>query len=461
MVMYIFKKSVIYDTFISTRRRIVRRNFKKSICTAMIITMAAATLATGCKDKNTTDANATVAVTSATEAETTVGTPAATEADSGSETTTAEETQPVPETSLAEGESPEAPYEENGTMISTEAVATRPVTEYPTRANANSLVPTGKTVRSFFTGESMSDKIAYRRPLAVMLNNIQGGLPQRGISKADVIVEGQCEGGITRLMGIFQNYDEIDSIGSIRSCRDYFPFMAAEFDAGYFHFGQSDFALEFLPDPNLMAFSGMNGKYAYVRRADRVSPHNVFTTPTDLVNCLVNNGISTFLDEGFVSPFKFNEGDGRLKKADGYDCKRINIGYAYNNAYFVYNESDHKYYRYEYGNPQIDEMTGQQIAVDNIIIKLVPGQQYWNGSPLYILTGTGEGMYISEGKASWLTWDKEAQYCNTNLGCNYYYGYDPTHYKYVTGEELILNRGTTWICIVETQNKGNIGVVAN
>ena len=207
-----------------------------------------------------------------------------------------------------------------------------------------------------------------------------------------------------------------------------------------------------------MTFNGMNGRYNYVRRSDRVSPHNVFTTPSDLVNAMVNVGLSTYLDEGFVSPFKFNQDSAPLSKSSGYDCNRIDIGYAYNSAYFVYNSTDHKYYRYEYGAPQIDEMTGEQVCVENIIIKLVPGQQYWNGSPLYILTGYGEGLYISEGKASWLSWEKETQGVNTNLGCEYTYGYDPTIYKYTSGEDLILNRGNTWICIVETQNKDNIKI---
>lgn len=120
---------------------------------------------------------------------------------------------------------------------------------YPSLEADTSLIPKGETVRSFLTGEWINDTIAYRRPIAVMYNNIQAGLPQSGISKADVIFEGQCEGGVTRLMGVFQNYDDVTSIGSIRSCRDYYPFLAAEYDAAYFHFGQSDFALEFLSDP--------------------------------------------------------------------------------------------------------------------------------------------------------------------------------------------------------------------
>ncbi len=289
---------------------------------------------------------------------------------------------------------------------------------YPSLEADTSLIPKGETVRSFLTGEWINDTIAYRRPIAVMYNNIQAGLPQSGISKADVIFEGQCEGGVTRLMGVFQNYDDVTSIGSIRSCRDYYPFLAAEYDAAYFHFGQSDFALEFLSDPELRTFNGMNGDYNYERRSDRVSPHNVFTTPENLVTAMVNKKVTTYLDEDYVAPLTFNKSTEPIEYPDADKCITLRTGYAYNDAYFVYNEEDGLYYRYEYGQPQVDEMTGEQLAVKNIIFKLVPGEQYWNGSPLYLLTGSGIGLYVSNGTAQWIKWSKEVDGVNTNLGCN-------------------------------------------
>lgn len=330
---------------------------------------------------------------------------------------------------------------------------------YPSLEADTSLIPKGKTVRSFLTGEWINDTIAYRRPIAVMYNNIQAGLPQSGISKADVIFEGQCEGGVTRLMGVFQNYDDVTSIGSIRSCRDYYPFLAAEYDAAYFHFGQSDFALEFLSDPELRTFNGMNGDYNYERRSDRVSPHNVFTTPENLVTAMVNKKVSTYLDEDYVAPLKFNKSAEPIEYPDADKCITLKTGYAYNDAYFVYNEEDGLYYRYEYGQPQIDEMTGEQIAVKNIIFKLVPGEQYWNGSPLYLLTGSGIGLYVSNGTAQWIKWSKEVDGVNTNLGCNYTYGYGPTRYTYWDDSELIVNQGKTWICIYEQENQPNIQIL--
>ena len=61
-------------------------------------------------------------------------------------------------------------------------------------------------VRSFYTGEWMDEKKAKNRPVAVMTENTHVTLPQYGIGNADIIYECPVEGGITRLMTIYQDY---------------------------------------------------------------------------------------------------------------------------------------------------------------------------------------------------------------------------------------------------------------
>ena len=64
-------------------------------------------------------------------------------------------------------------------------------------------------MKSYLTGEYVSPAIGQRRPVAVMLNNIQAAVPQAGIANAGVVYEAPVEGGITRLMGIFEDYDNL------------------------------------------------------------------------------------------------------------------------------------------------------------------------------------------------------------------------------------------------------------
>src|SRR5262245_27985461 len=50
------------------------------------------------------------------------------------------------------------------------------------------------------TGAQRADRVA----LAVKIDNIAPALPQAGINNADVVVEELVEGGLTRLMAIYQ-----------------------------------------------------------------------------------------------------------------------------------------------------------------------------------------------------------------------------------------------------------------
>ena len=97
---------------------------------------------------------------------------------------------------------------------------------------------TGEAV-SFLTGLPISDEVQNSRPLAVMLNNKEEGCPQSGIADAAIVYEAPVEGRITRLMALYDDYRNLEKVGSIRSSRDYFVYFALEYDAIYAHFGQA------------------------------------------------------------------------------------------------------------------------------------------------------------------------------------------------------------------------------
>ena len=111
-------------------------------------------------------------------------------------------------------------------------------------------------IRSFFTGEWIDAELGTTRPLAVMLNNTSAALPMSGISNASVIYECPVEGRITRWMGIFEDWEDLSRIGSVRSCRLYYLHFAQEFDAVYAHFGQASYAREALNSGDFDVLSG-------------------------------------------------------------------------------------------------------------------------------------------------------------------------------------------------------------
>ena len=85
-------------------------------------------------------------------------------------------------------------------------------------APAERQVVDGK-IRSYFTGEWIDETLGKQRPLAIMLNNTSAALPMSGVSNASVIYECPVEGRITRWMGVFEDWENLERIGSVRSCR--------------------------------------------------------------------------------------------------------------------------------------------------------------------------------------------------------------------------------------------------
>ena len=69
-------------------------------------------------------------------------------------------------------------------------------------------------VKSYLTGLDVPESEGRVRPVAVMLNNIKQGCPQSGIANAGVVYEAPVEGDITRLMGIFEDYKDLERIRS-------------------------------------------------------------------------------------------------------------------------------------------------------------------------------------------------------------------------------------------------------
>ena len=80
--------------------------------------------------------------------------------------------------------------------------------------------------RNPLTGEGVAQDISGDRPVAIMLNNLKKALPQLGVSQADIIYEMPAEGGITRMMAVFQSLDGVGDLGSVRSARDYYVSLA-------------------------------------------------------------------------------------------------------------------------------------------------------------------------------------------------------------------------------------------
>ena len=317
-------------------------------------------------------------------------------------------------------------------------------------------------VKSYLTGESVPEEIGRNRPIAVMFNNIYDAVPQYGISKSGVLVEAEVEGLITRIMGIMEDYKDADRIGSIRSARNYYYYFAREFQAIYCHFGEAAYALPLLMLDSTVELSGLSergeGDVVYYRSDDRVSPHNVFTNWQLVQNGIDYTGIDPKLPEAYYGHFLFAD-EGTSVTPDGITANVVQPGYPYNNATFNYNADEGLYYRSQYGEPQIDGNTGAQLTCKNIILQYCDSEPFDENGYLWTdVTTGGTGYYITNGKAEPITWSKpyakedttfivniDSQYLSVPL---YTGDFEVTHYYDMDGNEITLNPGQTWICLV-------------
>ena len=302
-------------------------------------------------------------------------------------------------------------------------------------------------VKSYLTGEPVAEEIGRRRPMAITLNNIEVAVPQAGIANAGVVYEAPVEGGITRLMGIFEDYDDLDKIGSVRSCRDYFIFYALGFDAFYVHYGQAAYSLPYLELENVNNINGMTsyGEEVFYRTTDRKAPHNAYTSFEGLQKGVEVNGYTQEYAADYEGHYQFAEA-GESIELNGTPAAYVSPHYMVNNPWFEYNSEEELYYRFQYGGPQIDELTNEQLAYKNIIMQYSQWQFYEDSTYLNIDTQSGgAGKYITNGTAIDITWTKDSEW-------------GVTHYFDAAGNEIKLNTGKTWVCIIEDTSADQVEI---
>lgn len=289
-------------------------------------------------------------------------------------------------------------------------------------------------VASKLTGEWTDPDIAKRRPICLMINNIDVAMPQSGLSNADIMYECLVEGGITRLMGVFQDYTKLEKLGPVRSARHYYVDFANEYGGIYCHFGQTKYATSEIEGLGIDTISGLSaiGTTAYYRDENRVAPHNAYTNGKSM-----KKAIKTMKYDNEItidSRFQFNASV--TAPTDGTTANKVSLSYnQYSKPWFEYDATSHKYLRFQYGAKHIDDLTGEQLAYTNIIVQFV---KEWNidkkGYQTMDVKGSGDGYYISEGACIPIKWTKSSMT-------------DMTQYTTSDLQPLSVNQGKTWISI--------------
>lgn len=301
--------------------------------------------------------------------------------------------------------------------------------------------------KSYLTGEYVDEAISRQRPVAMMFNNIQAACPQSGIENADVLYEAPVEGGITRLMGIFENYDGLTKIGSVRSARIYFVRFALGWDAIYCSVGHSKYAVDLLDSPTTDSMDGVTstGVGVYYRTEDRKAPHNCYASADGIKAGIEKQGFDTNYDAGYHGYFQFVN-SGETASYEGTPANTVRTGYFHNDPYFTYNSDDQLYYRFQFDAKQIDDQTGNQLAFKNLILQYCNYEMFDDDKSLNIdINSGGKAQYISNGVCTEMTWNRDS---TTGI----------THYYMADGSEVKLNTGKTYVGIILNPNAERVQI---
>jgi len=258
-----------------------------------------------------------------------------------------------------------------------------------------------------------------RRPIAVKVQIFpRGQRPPWGISLADIVYDYYQNNGVTRLTAIFYGNDA-EQVGPIRSARLFDGDIIKTYKA-IFVFGLADWRIYQHLNRSSFADRLVVEKYGICPPLCRIDP--------DGYNHLVvdTEGLTKYADENGI-PNERPKLDGMhfdpTPPVNGESSEHIFVRISYS----AYNSWDYdpistKYLRSqdtiealageEQLEPLIDQLTGEQISADNVVIMLLPHKfayqtQAGKGELFNVrFTGNGEAYAFRDGLRYHLHWNR-------------------------------------------------------
>lgn len=313
--------------------------------------------------------------------------------------------------------------------------------------------------RSELTNEWISEDIKNQRPIACMIDNEKKALPHYGVNTADVVYEimnSTANDRITRLMAIVKDWKNIERLGSVRSTRPTNFFLAGEWNAILIHDGGPFYNDEYYARDYTNNLSGgfarvINGK------ATEFTEYVTYDSYTNTQG-KTYDGLGARIEASKYSPeynefypgahFTFNNKDTDINELSGaIKAENVELPFYHNGSKLKYNPDTKTYDYYEYGEEHIDALDDKITSFKNVILQGCSHTQLdENGYLIYNVIGSGtDGYYLTNGYAVPIAWVKQGETA-------------VTEFKLLTGENITLNTGKTYIGIVPLDTWGEVVV---
>lgn len=272
------------------------------------------------------------------------------------------------------------------------------------------------------------------RPVGIMVaNNDYIQDEQVGLAAADMWMEAETEGGITRMMAVFASTSRVPaSIGPVRSARTPFVKTVEALGFAYSHAGGSYTALNYLASSSVADLDvngGADGSpYSW---RDMEYPHDyeycLRTGGDSLTQYMNDMGYQTTLKRDL--PWTFGEQSGDAATwVDVTMSGAQQIGFDYNSETGLY----HKHNGYA-EVPHLD-IDGNAIAAKTVIV--LYSDRYWeNNTTIDFYLQGGEGYVFSDGVMRRFDWTRSTE------------GFTMIEKD---GSTLTIAEGKVYLCLVST-----------
>ena len=263
-----------------------------------------------------------------------------------------------------------------------------------------------------------------RPAIVVKIDNVEDARPPVGINRADVVYEELVEGGLTRLAAVFHSRGS-DPVGPVRSARStdvqLFPMLNRPLFANSGGNGGVRYEMS---QSTLVDVGNSVVPPAYYRENNRVVPHNLFTSTTELWNSPQGR-------TGGTPPalFSFRSPNAALP-ASAQPIQGVTIRFP---TRIDYDWNGTGWTRTQSGRRHVDS-DGAQIAPTNVIVQFVTYKQSASdpNSPEAVVVGSGDAWILTAGKMILGTWSRSD---NQSVSV----------YTDAEGRPVTLTPGTTWI----------------
>lgn len=280
------------------------------------------------------------------------------------------------------------------------------------------------------------------RPVAIMIDNDTNAqkYAQSGISEADIVYETETEGGITRLMAVFQDISSAPQIGDIRSARYVYVDLAMGHNAIYVHHGKDpDYCAPHLADLDNFEIGESTGAWRHTY-GSVFGWQTLFSSGEKIKANLEKKKWKMTQKEN--TPWQnFASADETVTLTGGAANK---LTAAFNTSYktfFTYDAALGKYIKTSNKVENKDRNNGAKYAFENVFILQTKMSYY--GNQKYrrdIDLSSGVGYYAVNGTYEKINWKKGKDS-------------DPLVFTKQDGTPLTLSAGNTWVCFIKNEAK--------